>query len=174
MSTESPRISPEDELIRGLVRTAAPNPHPCAECPWLLDGAGQLKTGAHRVLSRLDYGSERRRLWMGLRDEGPQTCHPTDARLPPIRPGKRPEQPRECAGALALVGTELDVLERVFGGDVGAYVRARPDGLTRRGVAWWSERRRLWPERFAQVDRGVVARESGVSDARTPRGALNR
>lgn len=64
------------------------------------------------------------------------SCHPTDESNP-LPDGTRPvpagTQVRECAGALILQQREAMVLD--FLGDFKKYREARPNGLTRAGLA---------------------------------------
>lgn len=122
---------------RGSRRTSfrpAAEAGPCASCPWMLANAG--KPTAHGWYTKTNL----RRLWSGLRRGERMTCHGTDPDNEPL-PGKAAPKDghptAECTGALVLIQRELqrvnDDIEA--GGNLTAYRRENPNGLTREGMA---------------------------------------
>jgi hypothetical protein len=82
------------------------------------------------------------RLWRGIRNGEPQSCHPTDpcnpvsaeAEAAGYRKAPAGSQVLECRGAVILAQRELHLLSEDYGGDFRAYRRERPHGLTRDGL----------------------------------------
>lgn len=107
---------------------------PCSACPWRTANQGTRHPHGWYTKANL------RRLWSGLRRGERMTCHPTDPdNLVPEGGRAVPEHvaTRECTGALILVQRELQRIndDVLAGGNLTAYRRDNPKGLTREGMA---------------------------------------
>lgn len=120
----------------------APDSHvsdapPCKDCPWRTANQGKRHPDGWYTVKNL------RRLWTGIKDGEAQSCHPTDpnnevspaAQAAGYRPAPEGSAVLECRGAVILAQREMMLLSHRYGDDVSAYRRARPRGLTRRGIA---------------------------------------
>ncbi len=109
---------------------------PCGACPWRTANAGKPHPDGWYRRGNLA------RLWRQLRDGESMSCHPTDpdnevsaaAQAAGYRPAPPGTTRLECRGAVVLVQREFHLLTNEYGNDVEAYRRARPRGLTKRGI----------------------------------------
>ena len=102
---------------------------PCVSCPWRVENQGKPHPDGWFTKAN------RTRLWAKLKRGDQMSCHRTDPSNPVPEGGRVvPEgtTPVECAGALILQQRELMQLQAV--GDIRAYRRARPKGLTVEGI----------------------------------------
>ena len=121
---------------------------PCDQCPWRIANHGRRHSGHFYTQKNL------RRLWNQVRRGGrAQGCHLTDPSHPDhVAAGCSPDaKPQECLGSVALVVRELEHMQSLAPGDVitmahvTKYLRQSPRrlGLTREGLMWWLEVRKL-------------------------------
>ena len=109
---------------------------PCVACPWRDANRGKRHPDGWYTQANLA------RLWRGLRNGEPMSCHPTDpnnevspaAQAAGYRPAPPGTQLLECRGAIILQQRELWHLQETHDGDLKAYRAANPRGLTRDGV----------------------------------------
>lgn len=109
----------------------------CPPCPWRLSNADREHPDDWYAPDNLA------RLWDGVRDGEPMSCHPTDPNNPVsddaqeigYRPAPAGARPLECIGSVIAVHRELTILQDDYAGDWHAYRRARPRGLTKVGTA---------------------------------------
>jgi len=108
----------------------------CPPCPWRLSNRGKPHPDDWYAPENLE------RLWQGVRDGEPMSCHPTDpsnpvtpeAQAAGYRPAPAGAKRLECIGAVVAAQRELQILDTIFEGDYRAYRRARPAGLTKVGA----------------------------------------
>lgn len=105
----------------------------CASCPWRRSNAGKKAAKVEGEKFAWYSTANLRRLWSGIRRGERMTCHPTDSRQKQLN-GKfvSPDvQTFECTGATILVQREMAIFQSDFGGDIKAYRRDRPNGITK-------------------------------------------
>lgn len=108
---------------------------PCGACPW------RTANHARRHPDGWFTARNRDRLWVGLRRGEAMSCHTTDpdnpvsdkAQAAGYRPAPAGSQVLECRGGVILQQRELHLMINRYG-DVAAYRKARPRGLTRDGL----------------------------------------
>lgn len=108
----------------------------CKTCPWRIENHGRRHPDGW--FSR----ANRTRLWAKLRRGDAMSCHRTDPGVEvsdkAVAAGfKRvPEgvEARECTGATILIQREFMTWQGQYAGDLRAYRKARPLGLTREGL----------------------------------------
>lgn len=118
----------DDTKRKGRVEAATPKP--CVDCPWRTENHGRRHADGWFTKAN------RARLWARLRRGEAMTCHRTDPDNP-VPDGYRtvPETATThlCAGAEVLQQREVMKLQAI-GGDVSAYRRRWPRGLTTEGL----------------------------------------
>lgn len=123
---------------RQHARDVAPAlPRACAHCPWRKSNQGKPHPDGWYRLANL------RRLWRGLRNGDPMTCHPTDP-YNPVPPGAQPVPEgvvtHECTGATILQQREAAIFNQLAVSDptskttIRDYRRLRPRGLSQAGL----------------------------------------
>lgn len=108
---------------------------PCVACPWRTDNH------ARRHPDGWFSARNRNRLWTGLRRGEAMSCHATDpgnpvsekAQAAGYRPAPAGSTVLECRGGVILQQRELHLLMHRYG-NLPAYRKARPRGLTREGM----------------------------------------
>lgn len=109
---------------------------PCKTCPWRTSNHDQPHPEGWYRRGNLD------RLWKGLRDGESMSCHPTDpdnpvseaAQAAGYRPAPPGTQRLECRGGAILQQREIHLFQTDHDGDLRAYRKARPSGMTRYGL----------------------------------------
>lgn len=109
----------------------------CATCPWRKKLQGTPHPAGWYRLANL------RRLWNGLRTGNApgMICHASDpdsTDYGSTRPVPAESKPRECAGAIQLIYTEVAVLNDCP--DFNTYKRGRRFPITRTAALKWLER----------------------------------
>lgn len=135
--TETPDTRLVCEVPRTKAATAA-----CSECPWLASNANREHSGDQ--YSDVNFT----RVWRNIAKEGLFLgCHIFDAGLHPVTEadvelGYKPTVDigarKECAGSLAMVQRELEILAGYDSHD--DYLEARPVGLSVKALAMLKER----------------------------------
>lgn len=106
-----------------------PAPKPCKDCPWLTINHGRRH--ADGWFTR----ANRARLWAKIRRGETMSCHRTDPLNPVPEGAPKPAADstvRECTGSVILQQRELTIANERH---LDVYVKERPKGLTRDGVA---------------------------------------
>ena len=121
---------------------------PCAQCPWRTENHGKRHPNGFYTKRNL------KRLWNQVRKGGGvQSCHRTDTNHPDhVEAGAKGDQVHECMGSIVLVWRELRAFENILaeaGMDmdegVPQYLAQHPEGLSKRGLAYWLLSRRMDP-----------------------------
>lgn len=109
----------------------------CAACPWRASNAGRVAPKVEGERFGWYTAGNLKRLWAGMRRGERMSCHPTDSRQ--VQKNGKTVNPAvqtyECTGATILVQREMTIMQSDFGGDLKAYRKARPLGITRECIA---------------------------------------
>lgn len=109
----------------------------CATCPWRKKLQGTKHPAGWYKLANL------KRLWNGMRTGAApgMVCHASDPGSTEYGSTKVvPEgtEKRECAGALQLIYTEIEILNK--NPDIKVYRASRTSPMTRDGIGYWLQR----------------------------------
>ena len=117
---------------------------PCAACPWRVSNRGKPSPKVEGERFGWYTPQNLKRLWGGLREGDPMTCHPTDPAMRQANGGYvKPETVTyECTGATILQQREFQIAEDYLRGKktINDYRRERPKGLSKTGIRAIAER----------------------------------
>lgn len=137
MTDRTTDSSSAGEQLAGAAARPCDDRGACPPCPWRTSNRGKEHPDGWFDPENLE------RLWKGIRDGEPMSCHLTDpnnvvteaAQAAGYRPAPAGAKTLECIGAIVAAQRELQIIETDYAGDWKAYHRDRPNGLTKMGAA---------------------------------------